>query len=267
MTNSLKSARKLMLALAMSLAVIVAYSASSLAHFQMVLPSDDFIAEGEGNVIALQLIFTHPAEASHTMDMAKPVKFGVYHKQREQDLTHALQEFEFHGARAWRAEYTARGAGDFVFYLAPAPYYEAMEDAYITQYAKVIVNSAGFPTDWDAELGLEAEIVPLCKPYALWTGNVFQGIVKYKGQPVPFAEIEVERLNAEAFTDFVGLGQIYPSDAHITQVIKADGNGVFTFGIPKAGWWGFAALMEGDSYEGKDQEVGAVIWIRAYDMQ
>ncbi|HBK59709.1 MAG TPA: DUF4198 domain-containing protein, partial [Firmicutes bacterium] len=61
-----------MLALAVSLAVIVAYSANSVAHFQMVLPSDDLIEEGESNVIQLQLIFTHPAEASHTMDMAKP---------------------------------------------------------------------------------------------------------------------------------------------------------------------------------------------------
>ncbi len=267
MTRLHRSMRKLMLVLSMSLAVIVAYAASSMAHFQVILPSDDLIEEGESTSVELQLIFTHPAEASHTMDMVKPVEFGVYHKGKAHDLTGTLGEFEFRGATAWRTEYIARGAGDFVFYLAPTPYYEQMEDAYITQYTKVVVNSAGFPTDWDAELGLEAEIVPLCKPYGLWTGNVFQGIVKYKGLPVPFAEVEVERLNAEAFTDFAGLGQRYPSDAHITQVIKADGNGVFTFGIPKAGWWGFAALMEGDSYEGKDQEVGAVIWMKVYDME
>jgi hypothetical protein len=28
----------------------------------------------------------------------------------------------------------------------------------------------------------------------------------------------------------------------ITQVVKADANGVFTYGVPFAGWWGFAAL-------------------------
>jgi cobalt/nickel transport protein len=29
-------------------------------------------------------------------------------------------------------------------------------------------------------------------------------------------------------------------------VIKADANGVFSYVMPKAGWWGFAALLEGD---------------------
>lgn len=37
MTGSCQRMRKLMLVLAMSLAVIVAYAASSMAHFQMIL--------------------------------------------------------------------------------------------------------------------------------------------------------------------------------------------------------------------------------------
>ncbi len=32
------------------------------------------------------------------------------------------------------------------------------------------------------------EIIPLDKPYALWTGNVFRGVVTCKGEPVPDAE-------------------------------------------------------------------------------
>jgi cobalt/nickel transport protein len=258
---------KLLVTLTLSLAIVLAYSVGSMAHFQVVLPSDDFIEEGESNAIELQLIFTHPAEAHHTMNMDKPLKFGVYHKEKVQDLTDTLEGFEFHDAKAWKTEFVARGGGDFVFYLVPRPYYESMEDAYITQYTKVVVNNAGFPTDWDVELGLEAEIVPLCKPYGLWTGNVFQGLVKHNGKAVPFAEIEVERLNAGAFTDLVCVGQVYPSSAHVTQVIKADENGVFTYGIPKSGWWGFAALMEGESVNDKEHEVGAVVWVRAYDME
>ena len=58
--------------------------------------------------------------------------------------------------------------GDNVFCLVPGPYYEAEEDIYIQQITKMVVNSAGFPTDWDAEVGLPTEIVPLDKPYALW---------------------------------------------------------------------------------------------------
>jgi len=32
----------------------------------------------------------------------------------------------------------------------------------------------------------------------------------------------------------------------ITQTIKADENGVFTYAAPSSGWWGFAALNTAD---------------------
>ena len=55
----------------------------------------------------------------------------------------------------------------------------------------------------------------------------------------------------------------------ITQTVKADANGVFTYAPPSHGWWGFAALNTADytlteesSGEEKDVELGAVIWVR-----
>ena len=56
----------------------------------------------------------------------------------------------------------------------------------------------------------------------------------------------------------------------ITQVVKADVNGVFTYTPPRAVWWGFAALntaTEKINYEGteKDVELGAVIWLEFVD--
>ncbi|MDA3786545.1 MAG: DUF4198 domain-containing protein, partial [Deltaproteobacteria bacterium] len=57
------------------------------------------------------------------------------------------------------------------------------------------------------------------------------------------------------------------SDYHITQVVKADGAGVFTFTCPQVGWWGFAALNEADytlpdpEGQAKPVELGAVLWI------
>jgi cobalt/nickel transport protein len=52
----------------------------------------------------------------------------------------------------------------------------------------------------------------------------------------------------------------------VTQTIKADRNGVFTYAAPSAGWWGFAALNEADftiKHNGKDKgvEIGAVLWV------
>jgi cobalt/nickel transport protein len=122
------------------------------------------------------------------------------------------------------------------------------------------------PSDWDREIGQKAEIVPLARPYGLWTGNSFRAIVKKDGKAVPYAEVEIEYLNEGAFSGLNNSGVKVPADSFYTQVVKADKNGVFAYSIPKSGWWGFAALMEGQKIEGKDHEIGAVMWIKAHDM-
>ena len=107
----------------------------------------------------------------------------------------------------------------------------------------------------DEEIGLKTEIVPLSKPFGLYAGNVFQGIVKLDGRPVPYAEVEVEYYNkAGKYTA--------PTDYMVTQTIKADGNGVFTYAAPKAGWWGFAALNTSDTTKKyKGEESGIPFWL------
>jgi cobalt/nickel transport protein len=104
----------------------------------------------------------------------------------------------------------------------------------------------------------------LVRPYGLWTGNLFTGVVKRGGDPVPFATVEVEWRND---------GSVEPPAApFVTQVIKADSQGVFSYAMPRAGWWGFAALLEGDELmenpDGKQVpvELGALIWVRVRDM-
>jgi cobalt/nickel transport protein len=113
-------------------------------------------------------------------------------------------------------------------------------------------------------IGLPVEIEPLVRPTGLWTGNLFRGVVRKDGKPVPFAEIEVEYVNDGAIKP--------PNDAFVTQVIKADETGAFAYAMPRAGWWGFAALIEGDEpMKGPDGksvpvELGALIWVKAVDM-
>lgn len=77
------------------------------------------------------------------------------------------------------------------------------------------------------------------RPYGLWTGNLFRGVVTRGSNPVPFAEVEVEWRNDDSVTP--------PADACVTQVIRADAQGVFAYAyaMPRRGWWGFTALMEG----------------------
>ena len=54
-----------------------------------------------------------------------------------------------------------------------------------------------------------------------------------------------------------------------TLVAVTDAKGMFTFGIPKEGFWGFAALGSGPKkkYKGKELSQDAVIWIRADKME
>ncbi|WP_028315284.1 DUF4198 domain-containing protein [Desulfatibacillum aliphaticivorans] len=253
----------------------ITIAAPALAHFQMIYTPES--ALDKGKEIPLKMVFTHPFEAGHTMDMGIPEEFYVVRKEKKKDLKDTLKPITWksltNSGKAFESSYKLRGMGDNVFVLVPAPYYEAEEDIYIQQITKMVVNTGGFPTDWDAELGLPAEIVALDKPYALWTGNVFRGVVMGGGKPVPYAEIEVEYLNhnpnmvKNAF-DAAAAAEA-PQDSFVTMGIKANANGEFSFGLPKSGWWGFCALGAGaqDKHEGKELSQDAVIWVQVRDMK
>ncbi|MBN1872030.1 MAG: DUF4198 domain-containing protein [Candidatus Omnitrophica bacterium] len=235
------------------------------AHFGGVIPSVNIVTENDPKTIRVDLKFFHPMENEY-MDMEKPVEFGVMHMGEKEDLLKTLTGNSIGGRKCWQAGYTIKRPGDYTFYVVPKPYWEPAEDCFIVHYTKACVNALGLEQGWDAELGFETEIIPLTRPYGLWTGNVFSGIVKLKGEPVPYAEIEVEYYNVD--------GKIKsPSDPYVTQAIKADSKGVFSYAMPKAGWWAFAALSEASwtlkDTLGKDKpvEIGAVYWVKTIDME
>lgn len=251
--------------------IVFFWTPKAQAHFGVVIPSDDIISPQDNKTIELEVKFIHPMEG-HYMEMEKPAKFGVRINGNNTDLLASLQankgrwvdqtkDFTY-----WQTTYKITRPGDYTFYLEPKPYWEPAEDCYIIHYTKVCVNALGLEQGWDDELGWETEIVPLTRPYGLWTGNIFTGVVKVKGNPVPYAEVEVEYYNKDGSI-------IPPADPYITQVIKADKDGVFSYAMPKAGWWGFAALNEASGTmkgpDGKDKliEIGAVYWVRVRDMK
>lgn len=228
------------------------------AHFGMVILSDSMVMADDSRTIDVTLSFSHPFEIIG-MDLAKPASFTVIENGKSKDLLSALTEIKVMDKQAWQANYTIGRPGLYVFCMEPRPYWEPAEDCFIIHYTKTVVAAFGTDDGWDAEVGLKTEIVPLSKPYGLYAGNVFQGIVKLDGKPVPYAEVEVEYYNKDKKV-------IAPSDYMIAQTLKADGNGVFTYAAPGAGWWGFAALNTADFQiekdgEKKDVELGAVIWV------
>jgi cobalt/nickel transport protein len=236
------------------------------AHFQVLIPSTDIVTAEGTKTVTLDIVFTHPMEFGPAMEMAPPKQFGVLVGGKKQDLTASLKPKKVDGKTAYDASYRVKAPGDYVFYIEPAPYWEPAEGKMIVHYTKVVVDAFGAEEGWDAMVGFPVEIEPLVRPYGLWTGNAFRGVVKKAGKPVPFAEIEVEYYNEGKK---VGI----PADPFVTQVIKADASGTFSYVMPRAGWWGFAALLDGDEQmanpEGKkvDVELGALIWVKTVNMK
>ncbi|MFV0438158.1 MAG: DUF4198 domain-containing protein [Desulfopila sp.] len=267
-------APRLITAMASLTCLVTVMAASSQAHFGTLVPSDDIVSQNERKKIELQLKFLHPIEGQY-MEMEKPKQFGVLHDGKKTDLLSTLvadkgkssdqdREFTF-----WHSTYQIKRPGDYTFYAEPTPYWEPAEDVFIIHYTKVCVDALGLEKGWDEPVGLETEIIPLTRPYGLWTGNLFTGQVLIKGQPAANTEVEIEYFNEAAGKN----GMIKPpSDPYVTQVVKTDTNGVFSYAMPKAGWWGFAALSEASwtmKKDGVDKniEIGAVYWVRTIDVQ
>lgn len=244
--------------LATCLPVLVA-AVPAQAHFQQILPQADVLPDGGS--VTLDMVFTHPVEMGPVMAMDRPAAMGVLSGGTVTDLGPALTEAPRDGAMAWQVRYDLAEPGAAVFFVTPRPYWEPAEGKFIVHHAKVIVDSFASGDGWDAMVGLPVEIAPLTRPTGLWAGNAFRGVVMQGDAPVPFAEIEVEFVNDGTITP--------PNDAFVTQVIKADATGAFSYTMPFAGWWGFAALLEADaSMTAPDGttapvEEGALIWVHA----
>jgi cobalt/nickel transport protein len=249
--------KKLFIFIIMS--ITASFSAgAALAHFGMLIPSDSMVMQNDNRTINVKLSFSHPFEGEG-MELVEPVVFGVMARGKKADLLKTLKKTKVMEHTAWETSYTIKRPGVYMFYMEPKPYWEPAEDCYIVHYTKTVVTAFGDDEGWDQEIGLKTEIVPLSKPYGLYTGNVFQGIVKMDGKPVPFGEVEVEYYNKDRKAQA-------PTDYMVTQTIKADANGVFTYSAPNAGWWGFSALNTSDKkIKGKDVEIGAVLWVKFHD--
>jgi len=156
-----------------------------------------------------------------------------------------------------------------VLVVKPAPYLEPSEDIYIQQITKAYLNRGELPTDWSQPQGLLTEIVPLNKPTNIIAGSTFTGRVLSEGKPVAGAEVEIEYMAAEPdmATGAATRPVVGPMPGGSVVAISDD-NGYFTFGAPKPGYWGFAALGVGPEkeFQGKELSQDAVLWVRAYDM-
>lgn len=241
-----------------AIVIMLCFSSPAQAHFGMAIPSRAVVENKKDAAISLELSFSHPMEMVG-MPLGRPESVQVFVDGEAKDISASLQAVKVMGHDAWKAAYTVQKPGVYQFVMQPRPYWEPAEDCFIVHYTKTYVAAFGEEEGWDEPVGLKTEIVPLTRPFGNYTGNVFQGRVLLDGKPVPNAEVEVEYYNKDG-------RYAAPNEYMVTQVVKADAAGVFTYGIPFAGWWGFAALNTADEqmeHEGsrKDIELGAVIWM------
>jgi cobalt/nickel transport protein len=236
------------------------------AHFQVLLPSTDVVSAQDGKLLNLDILFTHPMQQGPVMAMGTPQKFGVLVEGKKRDLANQLRSRQISGKAAYTAAVEVSAPGDYLFFIEPAPYWEPAERKMIIHYTKVVVDVLGAEEGWDAMVGFPIEIQPLTRPFGLWAGNCFRGVVMKEGKPSPFATVEVEYYNSPKRVKI-------PNDAFATQVVKADAAGVFCYTMPRPGWWGFAALCEGPEKlknpqgQSVDVELGGLMWIKTVDME
>lgn len=246
------------LVLFLGLGLLLGASLPARAHFGMVIPTTPTVTEKAAADLTLGIAFAHPQER-RGMVMKKPRAFTVTRGGKTEDLLSSLTETQFLDHKAWQARYRVQRPGVYQFAVEPEPYFEPAENRYIIHYAKTVVAAFGAEEGWDAPLGLKTEIVPLTRPFANYAGNVFAGRVLLDGKPVPGVEVEVEYWNRDGRREA-------PNDYYVTQVVRADDNGVFVYGVPWPGWWGFAALSDGGERPGPggkpvEVELGAVLWV------
>ncbi|MEG3638505.1 DUF4198 domain-containing protein [Magnetococcus sp. PR-3] len=252
-------------------AAVMLYSERAQAHFQLLYTPQVNLSRVAS--LPMRLVFAHPMANGHVMSMGKPEQFYYRHKGKQIDLLDRVRPITWAGPDnhngAYAAEVKIKRNGDYPFVLVPAPYYEKSEDIYIQQWTKSFVNKGGIPSGWEKPLGLKTEIVPLNKPTNIIVGSTFSGMVQSQGQPVAGAEVEVEWINGQPDLQRNGFGPSRITSPPATLVAITDANGVFTFGIPRAGHWGFAALGVGPDkqYQKKELSQDAVLWIYASELK
>jgi cobalt/nickel transport protein len=258
-------------------------SLAASAHFVVLYTPQTALLRGTD--IPFTMVFTHAFAGTPTMAMEKPLRFYYSRKaaagvpSEEVDLMQYLEPIDWQTedttVSAWKANVPrseVRSLGDYQVVVEPTPYLEAGEGLYIQQFTKVMINVGGVPGNWNETIGLPAEIHALNKPYANWTGGVFRGVVLSDGVPVPFTQVEVEYLNHTLDLEnnrFEEAGQIdAPHPSLEAMVILTNAEGEFSFAMPKAGWWGFAALTVGPEREfnGMPLSQDAILWVQATDL-
>ncbi len=215
----------------------------------------------------VKIIHFHPCSASGLMGIRLDVEdtpelkglkaIYMIHKGKLIDLRSAVVADFFAVGEDRRETYTLpldrqsgfAGAGDYVIVVEHRPHWKKAGGFYRKKIAKLYLNHGGMISDWPRRLLAGApEIIPLVAPYDFPRGALFRAVaVDDRGQPLPYARIEIEFLNARLADDRLLVGSNDRLDEALgSRVIFADLKGNFAFIPPRVGLWTLT-LVDGDA--------------------
>lgn len=232
---------------------------SMWAHFLVMLPSAE-VVEKQNESVKFDVSLMHTFSMSY-LNIKKPISLGVYYNGKKHSLLDTIKPAKIGGKDGYTFEYRFNRDGLYTFYMEPAYYYEPSEEIMLKHYTKVMIESLGISDDYYKPIGLRAEIVPMTKPFGLFSGNVFKAKVLFNGKAVPNCSVEISYYNKAHYAQST-------KDSSI-QSVRTDENGEFVIGLPMAGWWAMNAIIpnnEKAKHNGKlyDVEIGATMLIKAY---
>jgi cobalt/nickel transport protein len=240
--------------------------AAAPAAIGVLLPSDDVVGPGDSAVVTVGARLYDPLQRRFEA-AGKPQRLGVQFLGEETSLLAAGKPAGDTAAAGWVAPQAIKRPGDYTFFAELAPQWHAAEEQFFIHAAKLCVNAVGLEEGWDEPVGLDAEIVPMSRPYGQGPGSLFSGQVLLKGEPAPYAMIEIVALGPNP--DNPPPGPL-PAAPYLSQKVRADADGVFHAAMPRPGWWGFAATLDVERtilHEGADMPVSLVssFWVLTRD--
>ena len=245
--------------------VLVGFPLLARAHMLILKPEREIVSSFKKRVVVVKVRFSHPMEGGPSMNF-RIEKSGLSSPGGEQPLS--WKEFsipkgkgEKGSVSAYWSEIVVSRPGIYQVFVEQTPYFEPAEDVFIRQIAKVYLEAFNLEGDWSTPLGLDAEVIPITRPFSLWEGSLFTGRAVIGGRPCSNCRVEMEYLNEEGFS--------LPFSSLATYVTHTDSQGLFQVTLPWRGWWGIAVLGDGGELKGPKNktypvELDAVIWVKAY---
>ena len=163
---------------------------------------------------------------------------------RREDRLGDIEEIRYLNQKAWGANVGLDRPGLYQFVIETQPWWSPSEAGYARHIVKTMVPVFGEDWGWDLPLGLSHEIVPLVRPFGLFSPALFAARVLVNGKPAAGVPVQVFRINTEKTK--------VPTPWHEEMSLRTLPDGTFSVVLNKAGWWCCTATREGAPLKGPD---------------